>query len=355
MQRIDDLIARVRRFVAEETPSLRDGGAVLAVSGGGDSMAMASLLIGAGIVRPAASVVAHFDHRSRGQAAAAADRAVVAALCARYGIEMVAGAWETPRRGEAAARDARYRFLVGVARDRGIGVIATAHTADDQVETLVMCEMRGAGVYGMRGIAAERMVVVGGGDVGCWGLDVGGERRGGDDGGWTMGDGGRSAGKPREAPIRVVRPVLGVTGGELRAWCVERGLAYVDDASNADLRYLRNRVRHEVLPRMEVDEPGVRARMIAQAADARTRVAEFDAGALLCRLPADAAIKQAHAVLDRAVLRAMPDAAAVHAYRVALTEVLGDVREFGRGHYETMVRAASGATGSTYEMPRGVV
>src|SRR5439155_4643331 len=111
---------RVRQFVADFVPSLRDGrGAVLAASGGGDSTAMIALLCESGIVAPERCVVAHFDHRLRGEAAAADDRRVVEALCARYGLQLVEGEWESPRPGEAAAREARYGFLAETCRAAG--------------------------------------------------------------------------------------------------------------------------------------------------------------------------------------------------------------------------------------------
>ena len=100
-------------------------------------------------------MAAHFDHGLRGEEAAAGDRAAVEALCARYGIELEVGAWDAPARGEAAAREARYAFLRDVAATRGIDVIATGHTADDQAETVVLHAARGAGLHGLRGMAAE--------------------------------------------------------------------------------------------------------------------------------------------------------------------------------------------------------
>ena len=124
---VADLEARIRVFARDHIPALADGQAVLAVSGGGDSTATASLLCEAGILDPARSIVAYFDHRLRGEAAAAADAAVTE-LCARYGFELVTGKWDAPRPGEAAAREARYAFLRGAAARAGISVIVTGHT-----------------------------------------------------------------------------------------------------------------------------------------------------------------------------------------------------------------------------------
>ncbi|MHB8378240.1 MAG: ATP-binding protein, partial [Dehalococcoidia bacterium] len=110
--------ARVRRYARERVPSLGRGvRALLAVSGGADSSALAAVLCEAGIVDPARTTAAHFDHGLRGAGAAARERATVEALCERYGLALVAGAWQEPRPGEAAAREARYRFLAAAAAE----------------------------------------------------------------------------------------------------------------------------------------------------------------------------------------------------------------------------------------------
>src|SRR5262249_8413906 len=139
----------------DSMPALAAGEAVLAVSAGGDSIAMAALLCEAGIIHPARCVVAHFDHPLRGAHAAARDGAAVEEPSSRYPLALELGAWDAPVGGETAAREARYGFLSGVARRRGLGVITTGHTSDDQVETVLMHAMRGAGLRGMRGMQAE--------------------------------------------------------------------------------------------------------------------------------------------------------------------------------------------------------
>src|SRR5437588_12870056 len=115
---------RIRQFVAASVPSLdREHAAVLAASGGGDSTAMIALLCETGIVQPGRCVVAHFDHRLRGEAAADADRCAVEAVCVRYGLRLVTGTWEAPRPGEAAAREARYAFLLETCSSSGLRVV----------------------------------------------------------------------------------------------------------------------------------------------------------------------------------------------------------------------------------------
>jgi tRNA(Ile)-lysidine synthase len=314
----EDLIARLRAFAAANTPALAAGRAVLAVSGGADSIAAAALLCEAGVVRAEHSIVAHFDHRLRGDAASAADRAAVEAMCARYGLAFETDAWDDARPGEAAARAARYRFLAAAARRHDIGAVVTGHTADDQAETVVMHALRGAGLHGLAGMAV--------------------------DGAWPVG----------RSPLRVWRPLLTTSRAETRAYCGYRCLEYEDDATNADRSFLRNRVRLDLLPRMQAIAPGARDALLQLAGEARAGAAALDAivGTVL---PADDGRDAAGIALPRAALRVLPPAAVPHAFRIALARLLGDARDFGRPHYALLARSVDAATGSSFELPRGVM
>jgi tRNA(Ile)-lysidine synthase len=126
---------------------------------------------------------------------------------------------------EAWARRERYRFFGGVMRASGFGFAATAHTADDQAETVLMRLARGAGVRGLRGILPVRA------------------------------DG-------------VIRPLLGVERRELAEWLAARGIAHRVDSSNADARFRRNFVRAEVVPLIASREPGAARNIASFASDA---------------------------------------------------------------------------------------
>ena len=311
----EDLIARLRAFAAANTPALAAGRAVLAVSGGADSIAAAALLCEAGVVRAERSIVAHFDHRLRGDAAAAADRAAVEAMCVRYGLALETDAWDDARPGEAAARAARYRFLAAAARRHNIGAVVTGHTADDQVETVVMHALRGAGLHGLRGMPAQRAI------------------------------GGA---------LQLARPLLCVSRAETRASCAARDLHYNDDATNDDPSYLRNRIRLDLLPRIEALAPGARGAILRLAHEAREGVMALE-GVAAAALDVEATQDGvARLSLPRAKLNALPPAVVPYAWRLALERLLGDARDFDRRHYELMARAARAATGSTFELPRGV-
>jgi len=310
----DALVLRVGAAARLETAELLPGRLALAVSGGADSCAMAALICEAGLaVR--GSVAAHFDHRLRGEEAAARDLAAVAALCARYGLELEAGAWARPRRGEAAAREARYAFLRGAAQRHGAAAIATGHTSDDQVETVLLHALRGAGLSGLRGMRPVDALPGGG--------------------------------------TALLRPLLGVTRAETRGFCAARGIAFEDDETNGDLSLLRNRVRLELLPRLESMAPDARGAILRLADEARAGVAALEEIASKALL--DDAAGAAEVRLWREGLRGLPEAARPYAYRLALRRLLGDAQDFDRRHYALMARAAAATTGSAYELPRGVV
>ncbi|MDE3094729.1 MAG: tRNA lysidine(34) synthetase TilS [Chloroflexota bacterium] len=326
MTGIPALEARVRRYASERVPSLgHDVRTLLAVSGGADSTAMAAILCEGGVIDPARATVAHFDHGLRGAAAAARDRAVVEALCERYGLALIAGAWAQPRPGEAAAREARYRFLADAALAAGASCVATGHTEDDQVETIVLQTLRGRGARGTAGIAPERA--------------------------WPHAGPARGVGEP-PGP-RLARPLLAVRRAETRAYCAARGLAFVDDETNDDPRLARNRVR-AMLADVDAETPEARALILRTGELARASLATLEAAAMQAAPPRTAEGGRAVA-LDRGPLRRLGQELAPYAWRLAIEQLVGDARDFGRRHYAAMAAAAGARTGATFELPRGVV
>lgn len=228
---IHKLEREVGRFLV--AAGIPDGAVLVAAcSGGADSVALARAL---GALAPRHGwriIVAHLDHGLRGRAGA--DDAVWVARQARaWGFQSTtgrAGLARVPRHGlsvEMVARRARYRFLVRAARACGAHAILTAHTADDQAETVLLKLCRGAGPAGLAGIPPD----------------------------------GRQAG------ARVLRPLLALTRAEIVAYLTARGQAWREDASNADRRFLRNRVRHELLPALAAAlNPRVRQALARAAA-----------------------------------------------------------------------------------------
>jgi tRNA(Ile)-lysidine synthase len=195
---------------------------IVAVSGGPDSVALLRALHG---LRPSGGLmVAHFQHRLRGEEGDA-DAPFVAELAASLGLPFTTAAAdvrgvseESGENLEAAARRLRYAWLTTAAREAGAGWVATGHTADDQAETVLHRIIRGAGIQGLRGIAAERELAEG---------------------------------------IALIRPMLAVSRVEVMAYLESLGQSFRIDASNRDLRFTRNRIRHELLPQLRSYNPAI--------------------------------------------------------------------------------------------------
>ncbi len=310
------MASRVGAFVAAELPALAGARALLAVSGGADSCAMAGLMLSGGIVARG-SMLAHFDHRLRGEGESRRERQAVDTLAARLRVPAVHGSWARPVPGEAAAREARYAFLRDAALSAGAAGVVTGHTGDDQAETVLMRILRGAGVHGLAGMRADAS--------------------------WPGGG----------APLRVWRPLLCLTRDETRAWCVANAIVWHDDPSNDERRYLRNRVRHDVLPAMERCTPDLRTSLAGLALRAR---AVADATDLAVRAALASKEHTGGSVrLSRDELRTMPPELVPYAFRAALIDLLGDARDVGRVHYAAFARAVAGRTGAECRFPRGLV
>ena len=206
---------------------------VLAVSGGRDSVVLLDAVLAVAPGRVCG--VATFDHGT-GEGARAAARHVEA-LGRAAGVRVWAGRARSCEPSEAAWRAARWRHLRRVARgavpaDPAPAVIATGHTADDQLETVLMRVLRGAGARGLAGMAL--------------------------------------------ATPDVVRPLLEVTRDEVAAYAAAQGLAWVEDASNASHAHLRNRIRHELLPAVRCRQPEFSSGLDAIARAATAWRAEVD-------------------------------------------------------------------------------
>lgn len=241
---------------------VRPGDRVLvAVSGGVDSIVLLHALFALREVWGLTLHVGHLNHGLRG-ADADRDAAFVRATAERLGLPVTVGeAGGTLRAGfgslEDRARQERYAFLGRLAEAWGAHRIALGHTRNDVAETLLINLLRGTGVRGLAGIPPVR-------------------------------DG------------RIIRPLIGVTRQAVEAYAATQGLTFVTDASNADPAFLRNRIRHELLPLLAKG-------YAPQATEALARLADIvrEEDALLDRLAREA--------LASAMVRAGPDGAALEA------------------------------------------
>jgi tRNA(Ile)-lysidine synthase len=262
-----------------------------ALSGGADSVGLVALLLKLREEMPLEVRLAHFNHRLRPEAGA--DERFVRGLARRWGLPLSVGSADVRSFAaarklnlEEAGRDLRYAFLRRTAAAAGATRIATGHTMTDQAETVLMRLMRGSGIAGLAGIAAE----------------------------------------VRGGPCPIVRPLLGVSGPDLRAWLAAEGLPCREDASNRDRRFLRNRVRAELLPELERRfEP----RIVAHLARLATIAREEDEliGCFVGELADEFILRQGRKVfLEGEALALLPPALARRVGREFLREVLGDLR-----------------------------
>ena len=309
------LPATLRATVARHRLLAPGDHVVVAVSGGPDSVALLHALTGLRADYGLALTVGHVHHGLR--ADADRDAAFVTDLAARLGwpvaVERVAVAVRPGRSPETAARAARYAALDRIARRAGARRIAVAHTADDQVETVLMRLLQGAGPRGLAGIPV---------------------RRG-----------------------RLVRPLLDVDRAVVLAYLADAGLAWVEDDTNRDLKMLRNRLRHETLPLLAAQGwPRIGEALRRTAAASREAVEALDA-LLAPRVAGLVRPGPGGTALELAGLRDLPPGAVKAALRLALVEVLGrpEVRAGLRAaHLERLAALVRAPVGARVRLPAGL-
>ena len=292
---------------------------VVGLSGGPDSVCLLDLLAlmaerGELSVRIHA---AHLNHGLRG-AESDEDERFARELAERMGLPITVERRDVGTAGggsiEEAARRERYSFLAAVARDVGAEAVAVAHNADDQIETVLHRLIRGAGLKGLRGMSPARPL-------------------------------------ERGSAVRLIRPLLRARRSRILEYLRGRGLSFREDSSNRDNKFLRNRIRNELLPLLEADyNPALGEsvlRLSRSVSDAHSLLAEMaDAGAAAC--VANGAInidgfRETHdalkpLVIDSAVASAAPGAP-----------------QLGATHYEAVIELAlDGEPGGRVDLPGGI-
>ncbi len=293
------LVARVLRTIEEHRLVAAGDRVLVAVSGGPDSTALLHALLALraplGIELEAATV----DHGLREGSAlehARVQAHVEAAglRCARISLALPAGA-----AAQARARAARYAALATLANERGLGAIAVGHTLDDQAETVLQRLLRGAGVRGLAAALRRR-----------------------EDG--------------------VIRPLLDCDRAEVEAFLAARAIAPVlEDPSNRATRFLRARIRHELLPALATEQADVRAMLARLADDAEEH------RALVESLAGPAEIAPTIASLAAA-------APPVRRERLRRWAQTSGLESLGRAHLEALERVVLTARGEV-RLPRGLL
>ncbi len=214
---------RIAKIVAQECKLTFDRPVLAAVSGGPDSLCLFDILHRLGYP----ITIAHLDHKIRAEAADEAQtldqlaKALNVPICLGK-ADVISYAREQSLSVEEAARVLRYQFLFQQAALIQAQAVVTGHTADDQVETVLMHLLRGSGLGGLQGMNY------------C------------------------SLPNPWSDTIPLIRPLLGVWRQDITAYLRERGLVPFEDPTNRDSLFFRNRIRHELIPILESYNPKVR-------------------------------------------------------------------------------------------------
>jgi tRNA(Ile)-lysidine synthase len=220
---ITTMLDNIEAILREQCGLKKSQPVIAGVSGGPDSLCLMSVLRQAGYH----VIVAHFDHKLRHDSDA--DARIVAQTAARLNLQSVVESADVRSFAndeklsiEEAARIVRYRFLMGQARRFKAQAVAVGHTADDQVETVLMHFIRGAGLAGLKGMTYRTLI------------------------------------NTFDSDIPIVRPLLDIWHEETIVYCAANGFRPRHDPSNASLDFFRNRLRHLLIPTLESYNPRFR-------------------------------------------------------------------------------------------------
>ncbi|KPL03024.1 MAG: hypothetical protein AMK75_01985 [Planctomycetes bacterium SM23_65] len=298
---------------------------LVAVSGGSDSVALALVMHEAregGKISPLH--FAHLNHQIRGKGAER-DAQFVQRLAESLGVPLTSGKTDVPATArerrislEHAARECRYEFLEATARGLGARWVAVGHTADDQLETILHNLLRGAGVHGLAGMPRSRPI-------------------------------------SPASPIRIIRPLTEYPRRQLIDYLESRSQQYCTDHTNLDTTYTRNRIRHELIPRLQQTWPDIRSEMteFARELGALDELLES-----VARRWTGAHAVQKHRTFEAALddLNALDEPLLSYVIRQLIADTLGDLRRIDEVHVAMIADlAAAGSTGASLDLPRGLI
>jgi len=315
-----DLLERVEETIARERVLRAGDRVVLGVSGGPDSVVLLHVLLRLRSPRRLRLRVVHVNHQLR--ADSADDARHVAQLAAQWKVpvdvverdvqgECAAQGWSL----EEGARRIRYEVLRQVATCHSAQRIAVAHTADDQAETVLMRLLRGAGLTGLSGMSYAR---------------------------------------PLESST-LIRPLLDVWRRDILAYAAAHRVSFRHDASNADPRFLRNRLRAQLLPLLEQSyNPNIKARLVQLANQCRTDL-EFIQSLAQRQWKRMAKLRRGEWVLRLASFRRQPEALRRQLIRAAFSSFNdeGYAMEF-RHWLEVASLVSDRPVGTIVDLPGGL-
>ncbi len=323
-----ELVGSVHKALVSGGYTGRGARFLVGVSGGPDSTALLASLVELRDDCRFELHVVHVDHGLRPESRG--DMGYVRRLCARWDVPFnmrrvnVKGLRrEEGLSVEAAARKARHMALLDEAAASGADAIALGHTADDQIETVLLSLLRGAGLRGLAGMTEQS------------------------ESPFTLPSGER---------VPILRPLLGVTRADIMGYLKERRLRPRQDVSNTDPAHLRNRVRHELLPLMERIREGASDAFGRASEDARLALEYLESQAdglwgEACEIAAD----RQSVCIDRVALRGAHAALRHVVVERAVTTLLGSAVGFSRRNYRDIdAMITTGRTRSEIDLPKGL-
>ncbi|HEY6572136.1 MAG TPA: tRNA lysidine(34) synthetase TilS [Candidatus Eisenbacteria bacterium] len=320
----DATLERLAARALEEGRLLAEPAApiVVAVSGGPDSMALLHFMLA--WAKGARVIAAHVNHGLRG-AESDEDAAFVRKQAEAWGAEAEIVAAALPARAraraaegaavEADARRARYAALREIAERNGADRVVTAHTADDQAETVLLRLVRGAGLRGLAGMAP----------------------------------------RARVHGIRVARPLLSVSRRQVLAYVDRLAIPYRRDATNDETVAARNYVRHEIVPRLEARlNPAAREALLRAASTFREANDDLErrAARVFRRLLIER--DEEKISLDAPGLLLYPKLLRTYVFRRAVRELNGNLRDVATVHLRALHELAQSHRGHVADLPGGV-
>ena len=305
-----DFVQQMHRLISQHNMIEPDETVLVAVSGGADSLA---LLYGLHALRTQLNCqfhVAHLNHCLRPDADTDAD--FVQQHASLLDLPCTVRCAEVPRlvkewklSVEAAGRKARYQFYETVCTEVGATKMALGHHHDDTAETVLMNLIRGSGATGLKGIAPVR-------------------------------------------DLKIIRPLVGFTRQQIEAFLASIGVTPRHDSTNTDRRYLRNRIRHELIPLLENNyNPNIRTGL-SRTADVLGAESEYLNTIALaafeaCRIPdTDKTTGPNNIVLNRTKFREYHVALQRRVLRQSVAEMLGNMNDLYFVHYEAMLNLIEG-------------
>ena len=320
---ITDFVQQMHRLILQHKMIEKNETVLVAVSGGADSLALLYGLHALRLQLDCRFHIVHLNHCLRSDADTDADfvrhhasRLELPCTVQRVEVQRLVKQWKLSV--EAAGRSARYQFYETVCREVGATKVALGHHQGDTAETVLMNLIRGSGATGLKGISPVR-------------------------------------------DLKIIRPLVGFTRQQIEAFLNAIGVTPRHDSTNTDRRYLRNRIRHELIPLLESDyNPNIKTRL-SRTADVLSAESEYldtitQAAFEACRIQGtDKPAVPNSVILDRTKFRAYHIALQRRMLRQSVFEMLGDMNDLYFVHVEAMLNLIEAdAPNAVLALPKGL-